>query len=88
MQGACSGTISRVALLSSSNTTEAARVHADLTIEVRVSGVGLLEFHQIDEARAAGRRAASEALEEPPSWLLPERVSISELSGRRTVIRV
>jgi NTE family protein len=82
------GTISRVALLSSSNTTEAARMHADHTIEVRVSGVGLLEFHQIDEARAAGRRAASDALEDAPSWLAPERVSSTELAGRRTVIRV
>jgi NTE family protein len=82
------GTISRIALLSSSNTTEAARLHADFKIEVRVPGVGLLEFHQIDEARAAGRRAASEALEEPPSWLLPEHVPISDATGRRTVIRV
>jgi predicted acylesterase/phospholipase RssA len=82
------GTISRIALLSSSNTTEAARVHADFKIEVRVSGVGLLEFHQIDEARAAGRRAASQALEEAPSWLLPEHAPISDVSGRRTVLRV
>jgi len=82
------GTISRIALLSSSNTTESARLHADFKIEVRVSGVGLLEFHQIDEARAAGRQAASQALEEPPAWLLPEHVPVSDLSGRRTVIRV
>jgi predicted acylesterase/phospholipase RssA len=82
------GTISRIALLSSSNTTEAARVHADFKIEVRVSGVGLLEFHQIDEARAAGRRAASQALEEAPPWLLPEHAPISDVSGRRTVLRV
>jgi NTE family protein len=82
------GTISRVALLSSSNTSEAARLHADYTIEVRVSGVGLLEFHQIDEARAAGRRAASEALEQAPSWLLGDHAPISELSSRRTVVRV
>jgi NTE family protein len=82
------GTISRIALLSSSNTTEAARLHADFKIEVRVSGVGLFEFHQIDEARAAGRRAASRALEEAPSWLLPEQVPISNLSDRRTVVRV
>ena len=51
-------TMARIALLSSANTGEAARRHADLTIEVRVSGVGLLEFHQIDAAREAGRRAA------------------------------
>jgi NTE family protein len=82
------GTISRVALLSSSNTSESARMHADFTIEVRVSGVGLLEFHQIDAARAAGRLAASAALEDAPSWLLPDHVPISDLSGRRTVVRV
>jgi EmrB/QacA subfamily drug resistance transporter len=81
-------TMRRVALLSSANTTAAARSHADLTIEVRVPGVGLLEFHQIDEARAAGRLAASAALESPPSWLLPESVPSSQLSDRRTVIRV
>jgi NTE family protein len=82
------GTMYRIALLSSANTTEAARVHADFTIEVRVPGVGLFEFHQIDEARAASRRAASEALENPPPWLVPERESTSQLSGRRTVVRV
>jgi EmrB/QacA subfamily drug resistance transporter len=82
------GTMRRIALLSSANTAEAARSHADFTIEVRVPAVGLFEFHQIDEARATGRQAASEALEEPPSWLLPERVPSSELSGRRTVVRV
>jgi len=83
-----SGTISRIALLSSSNTTEAARLHADFTIRARVPGVALLEFHQIDEARAAGRQAASEALEDPPAWLLPDHVPVFDLSGRRTVLRV
>jgi NTE family protein len=82
------GTITRIALLSSSNTAEAARLHADFRIEVRVPGVGLLEFHQIDEARAAGREAASRALEEAPSWLAPADTPSSEPSGRRTVIRV
>jgi NTE family protein len=82
------GTMYRIALLSSANTTEAARIHADFKIEVRVPGVGLFEFHQIDEARAAGRQAASAALEDPPPWLVPEREPISRLSGRRTVVRV
>ena len=50
----CRETMARVALLSSANTDESARRYADMTIRVRVSGVGLLEFHQIDEARAAG----------------------------------
>ncbi len=56
-------TLTRVLLLASSNTSEAARRHADLVIKPRVEGVGLLEFHQIDAARAAGRTAAREALE-------------------------
>jgi NTE family protein len=81
------GTMHRIALLSSANTAEAARLHADFTIEVRVPSVGLFEFHQIDEARAAGRSAAALALEHAPSWLLPERAS-TQLSQRRTVLRV
>jgi len=59
--------MARIALLSSANTDEAARMHADLTIKVPLDGVGMLEFHQIDEARAAGRRAAEAALHEAPS---------------------
>jgi len=81
-------TMARIALLSSANTDEAARRHADMTIRVRVEGVGLLEFHQIDEARAAGRRAAESALEDAPEWLLRGLARPSELTGRRTVVRV
>jgi NTE family protein len=81
-------TMGRIALLSSANTDEAARRHADLTIRVRVSGVGLLEFHQIDEARAAGRRTALAALEDAPDWLLDGHDPRPDLSGRRTVIRI
>ena len=82
-------TMARIALLSSANTDEAARRHADETIRVRVQGVGLLEFHQIDEARAAGRRAAEAALEDAPEWLLRGGGDgASSLSGRRTVVRV
>jgi NTE family protein len=79
-------TIARVALLSSANTDEAARQHADMTIAVPVQGVGILEFHQIDEARAAGRRAAEQALEDAPQWLLGTAAA-SDLTGRRTVLR-
>ena len=80
-------TMARIALLSSANTDESARRLADMTIRARVSGVGLLEFHQIDEARAVGRRAALAALEDAPDWLLhrPEPLT---LAGRRTVLRV
>ena len=62
-------TLTRVLLLGSSKTSEAARRHADLTIEPRNDGVGLLEFHQIDRAREAGREAARSALEHAPSHL-------------------
>jgi NTE family protein len=81
-------TMSRIALLSSANTDEAARKHADMTIEVPVLGVGILEFHQIDEARAAGRRAAEAALQDAPPWLLDGAATPSDRSGRRTVLRV
>jgi NTE family protein len=81
-------TMARIALLSSANTDEAARRHADMTIRVRVQGVGLLEFHQIDEARAAGRRAAESALQDAPEWLLRGLARPSGYEGRRTVVRV
>jgi NTE family protein len=57
-------TLTRVLLLGSANTSEAARQHADLVITPRVEGMGLFEFHQIDAAREAGRAAARAALEE------------------------
>lgn len=58
--------LTRVLLLNSANTSEAARRHADWTIAPRSEGVGLLEFHQLDQAREAGRAAAREALERVP----------------------
>ncbi len=81
-------TMARIALLSSANTDETARRLADLTIRVRVPGVGLLEFHQIDQAREAGRQAALAALNDAPEWLLGGSAGASDLSGRRTVLRV
>jgi NTE family protein len=81
-------TMSRIALLSSANTAEAARRLSDMTISVRVGGVGLLEFHQIDQSRRAGRLAALTALEDPPPWLVPDRLTYRGVEGRRTVIRV
>jgi predicted acylesterase/phospholipase RssA len=56
-------TLGRVLQLASADTTQAAAVHADAVIRVGVEGVGLLEFHQIDAAREAGRLAGREALE-------------------------
>lgn len=81
-------TMARIALLSSANTDESARRHADMTISVRVPGVGLLEFHQIDAAREAGRLAAIAALEDAPEWLLRGRGEGAAGGGRRTVVRV
>ncbi|HEX6586655.1 MAG TPA: DHA2 family efflux MFS transporter permease subunit [Solirubrobacterales bacterium] len=63
-------TLARVLLLGSSNTSESARRHADWTITPRSEGVGLLEFHQLDQAREAGRAAAREALESVPKSLV------------------
>ena len=62
-------TLTRVLLLGSADTSEAARRHADLVIRPRAEGVGLLEFHQIDAAREAGRIAARAALEALPPAL-------------------
>jgi NTE family protein len=62
-------TLTRVLLLGSENTSEAARRHADLVIRPRAEGVGLLEFHQLDTARDAGRAAARMALERAPAGL-------------------
>jgi NTE family protein len=81
-------TMARIALLSSANTDESARRLADTTIRVRVPGVGLLEFHQIDQAREAGRLAARAALDDAPQWLLGGAAAQSAPTGRRTVIRV
>jgi NTE family protein len=82
-------TMSRIALLSSANTDDAARRLADFTVPVRVDGVGLLEFHQIDAAREAGRRAAREVLAgDPPNWLTAGSPAVAEITGRRTVLSV
>ncbi|MFZ0040112.1 MAG: hypothetical protein WAK93_02305, partial [Solirubrobacteraceae bacterium] len=62
-------TLTRVLLLGSANTSESAGRHADVVIRPRVHGVGLLEFHQLDVAREAGRAAAREALAEGPAAL-------------------
>jgi NTE family protein len=62
-------TLTRVLLLGSANTSDAARQHADLVIKPRAEGVGLLEFTQLDAAREAGRAAAREALENAPASL-------------------
>jgi len=62
-------TLTRVLLVGSANTSDAARRYADLVIKPRAEGIGLFEFHQIDTAREAGRAAAREALELAPASL-------------------
>jgi NTE family protein len=63
-------TLTRALLLGSVDTAEAARTHADLVITPANDGVGMLEFHQLDRMREAGRRAAQAALEEAPETVL------------------
>jgi len=63
-------TLTRLLLLGSENTSEAARRHADLVIRPRAEGVALLEFDQLDTAREAGRAAAREALGRAPNSLV------------------
>ncbi len=62
-------TLGRLFLLASSNTAQASRKYANLVIEPRAPGVGLLEFHQMDAAVEAGRRATEAALEAAPAEL-------------------
>jgi EmrB/QacA subfamily drug resistance transporter len=62
-------TLTRLLLLGSENTAQAARRHADLVIRPRAEGIGLLEFTSLDAAREAGRTAAREALSRTPAGL-------------------
>jgi predicted acylesterase/phospholipase RssA len=62
-------TLTRALLLGSENTSEATRRRADLVIRPQAGGVGLLEFHQLDAAREAGRVAARKALERASAGL-------------------
>jgi predicted acylesterase/phospholipase RssA len=68
--------------------SQTGRIGGVIAARARTPSVGLLEFHQIDEARAAGRRAAEAALQDAPAWLLDGAGTCSDLSGRRTVLRV
>jgi predicted acylesterase/phospholipase RssA len=62
-----SETIIRSIVLGSVDTAEHAQRHADLVIEPRVEGIGLLAWKEIEAMREAGRRAAVEALERAPA---------------------
>ena len=62
-------TLLRTLTLGSSDTAAAARRHADLVIEPRTEGVGVLEWGRLDAMRALGRDAARAALERAPGVL-------------------
>ena len=64
-----SETIVRSIVLGSADTAAYAQQHADLVIEPRVEGIGLLEWKRIEEMREAGRQAAAEALTNAPASL-------------------
>jgi predicted acylesterase/phospholipase RssA len=60
-------TMFRTVFLGGVEATRAARRRADLLISPPSAGVGLLEWHQLDRVKDAGRRAAVEALESAPA---------------------
>ena len=72
-------TLARVLLLGSSNTSETARRHADWTITPRSEGVGLLEFHQLDQSREAGGQPRARRRERPGEH---SRLSVPTSPGR------
>lgn len=62
-------TLTRLVMIGSADTRESGR-RADLLITPANEGVGILEFHQFDRMRDAGRRATVEALEAAPPEVL------------------
>jgi predicted acylesterase/phospholipase RssA len=54
--------LARAMVLGSCAAAESARRNVDYSIVPDTGGVGMLEYHQLDELRAAGRRAARAAL--------------------------
>ena len=59
-------TIFKVMLLSESDDARR-RSFADVLIRPDFEGVGILEFHMLDQMRESGRRAAATALEVAPA---------------------
>jgi predicted acylesterase/phospholipase RssA len=55
-------TLVRVMALGAADTRATAALHADLVVRPQTDGIGIFEFHQLDRAVAAGRRAAAQAL--------------------------
>ena len=65
-------TIVRTVLVGSTDTTAAARMHADAVITPQVEGIGMMDWGALTQVRELGRRAAREALERDPG--LPGRL--------------
>ena len=59
-------TIFKVMLLSEADDARR-RSFADVLIRPDFDGVGILEFHMLDQMRESGRRAAAQALENAPA---------------------
>ena len=82
-------TLVRTLTLGSVDTAAAAQRYADLVITPRDQGAGMLEFHLLDDLRAAGRRAARRALQQAPARLVrvgrppPIRSSLAARIPRR-----
>jgi predicted acylesterase/phospholipase RssA len=73
-----SETIIRSIVLGSVDTAEHAQRHADLVIEPRVEGIGLLAWKRIEDMREAGRQAAVAALAQAPASIADGGLRIAD----------
>ncbi|RFZ40348.1 Multidrug resistance protein stp [Mycobacterium marinum] len=64
-------TLLRALTIGSAMTSSDVLAHADVVIQPNPSGIGFLEFHQIDRAREAGRMAARQALPQIMKLVFP-----------------
>lgn len=76
-------TLMRSMMVSSGASAAAALERADLVITPEARGVGLLEFHQLDQVRAAGRQAAREALRRLRPEPVPGRPRVNGVARPR-----
>jgi predicted acylesterase/phospholipase RssA/CRP-like cAMP-binding protein len=76
-------TLMRTMLISSANATLDALKLADVVITPSAAGVGLLEWHQIDRVRMAGRQAAEVALPAIEAALATSAATAPEQRQRR-----
>jgi NTE family protein len=67
-------TLTRLTTLANAGAIDTARLQADLFISPENDDVGVLEFHQLDRMRDAGRRAVIAALEAAPPSVLARLV--------------